>query len=300
MKPSWSWDDDVRAIGVHAKETDELLGYVFIDLYPRPGKYTHACCGGIIHPLLRTQPDGSVQRRPAVAMVIANFPKAREGNPALLKHRDVETFFHEFGHAMHFVLGATKLMSQSGYAVKFDFVEMPSQIFEEWMFDHDLLKNLSKHYQTGEQMPDDLIKKIIDLKQFDSGFFVLRQTALSLLSLDCFSAGVDKDIDAIRESIWQRATPQVAPHPGTHFQANFGHLGGYGSRYYVYMWSKVYALDVFAQLRPQGLLNPAAGKVFIDKILGRGGTVDQNTMLRDFLGREPRIDAFLEDLGMVE
>ncbi|NDD53299.1 hypothetical protein EBZ39_05405 [bacterium] len=296
VKPSWSWHDEVSAIEVFDAKTNELRGYIVLDLYPREGKYTHACCAGLEYPAAQQGAPGSY--KPALCAVIANFPRPTADKPALFKHGDVETFFHEFGHAMHFVLGRTTLHSQAGYNTKIDFVEMPSQIFEEWLYDRDLLKSLSSHYKTGQQLPDHLIDALIVLKKFDSGCSTASQLRLALMSLAYYAPGEEKDLDAIRLALAERLNPYIAPNPNVHMQANFGHLGSYASRYYGYLWSKVFALDVFYQLRPHGLVNAENGARFVEGILGRGGSVDPNDLLRNYLGREPRVDAFFQDLGL--
>jgi len=293
FKPEWAWHDDVQMIEVKDKESDYLRGYIMLDLYPRDNKYSHACCAPLVPTMTK---DGT--STPSFSVVIANFPKATAGRPALLKHSDVETFFHEFGHAMHNLLGSTQMAGYSGCNVKWDFVEMPSQIFEEWMFDEDLLKDLSAHYETGVPLPRDQIDSLIGLKKFGSGNHVLRQCLLSRVSLDYYKQGQEKDIDGIVHDLWGKYCPRVFHDKETHFQCSFGHLMGYGAKYYGYLWSKVFALDIFYQIKQKGLLNPEAGKEFIDTILSKGGSVDPNQMLRDYLGREPKLDAFLDDLGM--
>lgn len=300
VTPEWSWSDDVRLIEVTTPGTGELCGYVFIDLYPRPNKFTHACHAGFIHTVMRETSSGKLARTPSVAVVIANFPKATADRPALLKHSDVETFFHEFGHAMHFLLASTDMSSFSGTNVKSDFVEMPSQIFEEWMFDKDLLKNLSSHYQTQKPLSDELIDTLIALKKYDSGLFLVRQCMLAMMSLDYHKAGEHKDFDAIQERYAKAFMGHLVYQPEAHFYASFGHLAnaGYASKYYGYMWSKVYALDAFYQVKKEGLVNAQAGKRFIDEILGKGGSVDPNVLLKNYLGREPQSDAFFQDLGI--
>jgi len=297
-KPEWAWSDDVQLIEVNDKETGDLRGYIFIDLYPRANKYSHACCGGVIHATQTETVPGVIEKKPSVSFVIANFPKATADRPALLKHDDVETFFHEFGHAMHGLVGATDLLSFSGTRTKSDFVEMPSQIFEEWMFDKDLLKNLSAHYQTNQPLSDEMIDKLIALKKFDSGLFISGQSVNSMVSLDCYKEGAVKDLDAIRELHARTFLPHLVYQPNTHRYASFGHLTGYAAKYYGYLWSKVFALDLFYQIKKEGLLNPAAGKRFVDTILGKGGSVDPNILLKNYLGREPQSDAFFEDLGI--
>lgn len=299
LKPSWSWHEDVQLIEVRQQQDNRLRGYVFIDLYPRDDKYSHACHCGMVQTSKTYKHDGSIDYSPSAAIVIANFPRGTKERPALLKHLDVETFFHEFGHAMHFVLGSTEMISFAGTAVKTDFVEVPSQIFEEWMFDKQLLMGLSKHYKTGEPLPGDLIDTMIELKKFDSGWFVSRQCMLSLMSLEFYKSGTTKDTSAITKSLAEKLTPSVRFVPDVHMQASFGHLTEYGAKYYSYMWAKVYALDLFYVLKDKGLVNPEAGKVFVDKILAKGGSVDPNLLLHDYLGREPNQDAFFKDLGIL-
>jgi len=143
-----------------------------------------------------------------------------------------------------------------------------------------------------------LIKTMLALKQFDSGYFVVRQCWLALTSLNYFKAGAHKDLDAITRTLAIEITPKINVDTDVHFQCSFGHLGGYGAKYYSYLWSKVYALDIFENVREKGLLNADAGSVLTNKILAYGGSVDPNQLLRDYLGREPRQDAFLKDIGI--
>ncbi|MFC1894909.1 M3 family metallopeptidase, partial [Candidatus Dependentiae bacterium] len=293
------WHEDVKVIRVYDKETGEDRGTLFLDLYPRENKYSHACMAEIVATTkrkdLRTGKEIVV---PAVIVVIANFPKATEDRPALLKYDDVQTFFHEFGHAMHGFLGRTQMASFSGTSVKRDFVEMPSQMFEEWMWNKDILRKVSKHYKTGESLPDDLIDKMISLKLFDSGFFVTRQVYLSLLALDYFGSGAKKDTNNIKRVLYKKYINHIRFEPGTHFQTSFGHLIGYGAKYYGYMWSKVFALDMFNEVRKVGLLDIEMGRKLEKDVLGKGGSIDPEILLRNFLGRAPNQEAFLREYGI--
>ncbi len=299
LKPDWAWHKDVQLIEVHDKKSKQLRGYIFLDLYPRPDKYSHACHAGIISSIKKiNEQTGTTSYVPSVAIVIANFPKPTKDRPALLKFYDVNTFFHEFGHAMHAVVGATELSSFSGTSVKCDFVEMPSQMFEEWLYDKDVLQSVSAHYKTGEPLPLELIDTLIGLKQFGTGFMYARQSMLALLSLEFFKEGANKDIDAISAQLARRCIPQVSFDPATHFYASFGHLTGYGAKYYSYSWSKVFALDIFEQIKKDGLANAAVGKRFAEIVLGKGGSVDPDEILKSFLGRAPSQEAFFKDLGM--
>jgi thimet oligopeptidase len=293
--PAWAWHEDVLLIKVSDLDSGVLRGYLFLDLYPRENKYSHACCAPLIPTQLKS--DGKIV--PAVTAIIANFPKARKDAPALLKFNDVHTFFHEFGHAMHDILGATQMANFAGLSVKHDFVEVPSQMFEEWIYDKDTLKKLSSHYQTGQPLPDELIAKLIALKKIDAGHFLVRQCVLSLIALEMFKDGKIKDSDAIVKSLYEKHLDYMLHDDQTHFQASFGHLIGYGAKYYSYMWSKVFALDLFYEIKKRGLNNPLVGKELVSKVLCKGGSVDPELLLQDFLGRQPSQDAFLHDMGII-
>lgn len=288
------WHDDVRLIEVYNKNGSELYGYIFLDLHPRPHKYSHAAHAGLV-PAIQLA-DGS--RLPAASLVMANFTEPTKDKPSLLLREEVSTFFHEFGHALHAQLGATQLGSFAGTRVKTDFVEMPSQMLEEWLWDKDILKKVSSHYKTGEPLPDDLIKNIIALKRFDTGLFVTRQAFLAFLALDLYKSGTDKDPYRMSHALVERMLPRIHYGPEYRFYASFGHLTGYGAKYYGYLWSKVFALDLFDKIQQKGLLNGEIGEQYVRKILNKGGSADPNTLLRDFLGREPNKDAFIKDLGL--
>jgi thimet oligopeptidase len=287
------WHDDVCVVQVYKKNNPILIGTILLDLYPRDNKYSHACSMGLIPSVV--QKDKTV---PYVGIVIANFPKPTKKKPSLLTRGDVQTFFHEFGHALHGVLGATELATQTGTHVKTDFVELPSQILEEWIWDKDILRGISKHYQTGEKLSERELKRIVATKQFDRGQFINGQGLYALLSLNCFAPGEDKD----PETLWQQLKAQYCSDKvltiESKFFASFGHLTGYGARYYGYLWSKVFALDIFSQIKKHGLLDPVIGKKYVETILKPGGSQDPNKSLINFLGREPNIDAFIADLGL--
>jgi len=289
-----AWHEDVKLVQVYKAHDNALLGYLLLDLYPRANKYSHACHVTII-PATYDEQGKAIS---GTSLVIANFPKSTESKPSLLKRSDVKTFFHEFGHALHALLGRTQIASLAGTHVKRDFVEMPSQMLEEWLSDADVLKQVSSHYQTGAPLPDDLIKRTLDLKNFDSGTFVQRQLMLSSLALEYYKAGEQKDMYKIYKNLSKTMRPMVAFEDADHMYASFGHLTGYGAKYYGYMWSKVFALDLFAQIKKHGLLNPEIGKKYVHHVIGKGGSDDPMVLLQSFLGREPNQQAFLQDLGL--
>jgi thimet oligopeptidase len=288
------WDPELKLIEVFDKTQKETLGYLFMDLYPRANKYSHAC----EHTIIPVSYNKDGKPNLGVAIVIANFPKPMADKPSLLLFKDVNTFFHEFGHAMHALLGRTKVASFSGTKVKRDFVELPSQMLEEWLWEPEILKMVSKHYQTGQQLPDELIAQILKTRTFDSGFNVTRQLFIANLSLDYFNNGPKINPAEILKQVRTKVTPYVISDPRDHFYTSFGHLTGYGARYYGYMWSKVFAHDLFNEIKKIGLLDPSIGRKYVDAVIGKGGSKDPNDLLKDFLGREPNQDAFLKDMGL--
>lgn len=288
------WHEDVTVVRVTNQKGDEILGTLMLDLYPRPNKYSHAAHTTIIPSTYKV--DGT--RIPDVSIVLANFSKPMDGKPSLLKRSEVQTFFHEFGHALHAVLGATTIASLSGTHTKTDFVELPSQMLEEWLHDKDILKKVSGHYITGEPLPDDIIDTIIKLKNLTTGYFVTRQTYLSSIALSYFGAGENKQPHAIMQELYTTMMPHMAFINDNHFYSSFGHLTGYGAKYYGYLWSKVFALDLFATIKKHGLLNPEIGQKYIKEVLSKGGAQDPNELLYNFLGREPNAQAFLEEMGL--
>ena len=287
------WHEDVRMVRVLNQQGD-LIGTLMLDLYPRPNKYSHAAHTTIIPGAFKK--DGSLI--PDVSIVMANFSKPTATQPSLLKRSEVQTFFHEFGHALHAILGATEIASLSGTSTKRDFVELPSQMLEEWLLDKQILKKVSGHYITGESLPEDIIDTIIQLKNLSSGHFVIRQVYLSNIALSYFGPGENKDPHIIMEKLLLQFLPQIKFDPNNNFYASFGHLTGYGAKYYGYLWSKVFALDIFATIKKKGLLNPAIGHRYVKEILSKGGAQDPNELLYNFLEREPNSKAFFDEMGL--
>lgn len=283
------WSDEVQALQVY--KDGILIGTILLDLFPRPHKYTHACEITVV-PTFQ-----STTFYPALVLVIANFPRNTKEKPSLLTRDNVITFFHEFGHALHAVLGTTQLAINSGAQVKRDFVEMPSQMLEQWMWQSDMLKLVSEHYISKETLSQDALDKILSLKNFDIGESLLRQIFYSFLSLYFFKEGSDKDINGLFKSLFQKYMNHMSYEPDNHFYASFGHLVGYGSKYYGYLWSKVYALDLFDMIK-QNQFCPEIGQKYLETVIGKGGSADPKLLLRNFLGRDPQTDAFFRDLDI--
>lgn len=225
------WDADVRLIEVVDMHNAQTVGYLFMDLHPRPNKFSHAC----EHTMIPVTYDADGNLNLGVVIVIANFPKPRADKPSLLHLKDVNTFFHEFGHAMHALLGRTQVVSFAGTGVKRDFVEMPSQMLEEWLWNPAILKMISSHYQTGDALPDALINIILKSRTYDSGFFIVRQMYLAKMALSFFNNGASVNIDETFEKLFLECMYGIQFNPADHFYAAFGHLMGYGARYYGYI-----------------------------------------------------------------
>ena len=293
------WHQDASTLEVTCNKTHQLLGFIVLDLFPREGKFSHACCHSVVPPL--AQEDGTFS--PALSVVLANFPAPTPENPALFLHDDVETFFHEFGHAIHGLMGRTAMATFAGTRVKRDFVELPSQMLEEWLWEPEILQIVTKHYKTGEPLPNQLIEAKVASKNAFSGRDSLRQLQFATYSLGIyglpFAAGSDLDTTSLFRSIQPKIMAGIAYSETSHFECAFGHLMGYAATYYGYMWSEVFAQDVFQYIKDRdGLLSAELGRRYVDCIIGVGGGKDPNEMLANFLGRAPNADAFLKKLGV--
>ncbi len=286
------WHEEIEAYAVY--KDGVYRGLILLDLYPRPFKYSH---GGHLS-IVPAVTDASGKILPSVALVMVNFPRATSERPSLLKRGEVNTFFHEFGHALHAVLGATHMSSLSGTSVKKDFVEMPSQMFEEWLKDPAILKRISSHYLTKEPLPDEIIKNLQEAEQFGKADFALHQAFLSDLALAYYQPGDHKDPFALMKELFLQWRKELHFDPGYHIYASFNHLTGYGPMYYGYLWSKVYALDLFSVIEPYGLTNREIGERYAEKILAKGGSKDPEELLEDFLGRKPSSKAYFNHMGI--
>jgi thimet oligopeptidase len=288
------WHPDVKLYEVVDKATGKPLGRMYTDLYPRDGKYTHAACWGLWP--RKVWADGTVDL--PLAALVCNFTKPTASKPSLLRHDEVETFFHEFGHGLHNMLAQTELARFTGTRVARDFVEAPSQMMENWVWEGDSLSLFAKHYKTGEPLPASLLKGMKDARTLGSGMETQGQFYLGLMDHE-FHTKVDGKVDtiAVEQEVYNRTT-QYTYVPNTFYQASFGHLVGYEGAYYGYLWSLVYAQDLFSRFLDKGVLNTEAGMYYRTKVLQRGGSLDEMDMLKDYLGREPKMDAFLRHLGL--
>jgi thimet oligopeptidase len=233
-----------------------------------------------------------------VSAIVANFTKPTEQTPSLLRHSEVVTLFHEFGHILHQVMTRARFARFSGTSVERDFVEAPSQMLQHWCWEPEVLQRFARHYESGKPIPADLVARMVAAKNVGSGVAALRQIYFARLDLAYHAPGAQKDTDAIAEELHPITGFEFTE--DTHFQAGFGHLFGYDAGYYGYMWSKVYGDDMFTRFEIAGIDDAETGSDYRRLILERGGSVDGDALVRDFLGREPEMGAFLRDLGLTE
>jgi Zn-dependent oligopeptidase len=287
------WHPDARLFAIHDAESMEELSHFYLDLFPREGKYGHAAEFPMIPG--RRMEDGSYQN-PVCAMV-ANFTKPTASAPSLLQHSEVETLFHEFGHVLHQNLGRTELARFGGTNVERDFVEAPSQIMQHWVWRADVLRRFARHHETGEPIPDRLVEQLVAARQLNVAIHQLRQ--LQYGWWDQSIHGTEEAIDLERVLHEGAAIGLMPFHEGTFALSSFGHLmGGYDAAYYGYMWAEVFGDDMFSRFEEEGVTNPEVGMAYRREVLEKGGSVDADEMLANFLGREPDNTAFLRKLGI--
>lgn len=304
------WHPDVKLYEVWDKASKKKIGEFYLDLYPRENKYTHAAQWSLINH--KTWADGH-ETLPLAALV-CNFTKpthSAEGDkPSLLEHKDeVVTFFHEFGHCLHTIVSEARLNRFAGTNVEQDFVEAPSQMFENWVWSPEVLATFARHYKTGEPMPKELVESMLKARNLGSGMDAEQQFYYGLTD-QAYESGSPTnpttpptqdgklDTTAIaRDLFTQTMLYKVVPE-NTYYQASFGHLINYSAGYYGYMWSLVYASDMAVRFKELGMLSPEAGMYYRKKIISQGGTRDAMDLVRDYLGREPKLDSFLEHLGL--
>ncbi|HLL21033.1 MAG TPA: M3 family metallopeptidase, partial [Kofleriaceae bacterium] len=284
-EPALRWHASVLVYDV-VRGADEKLGRIYLDMHPRDGKYKHAAQFPLKDGVRGVQlPEG---------VLVCNFSAPGEsGAPALMEHDDVVTMFHEFGHLMHHVLGGhQRWITQSGVATEWDFVEAPSQMFEEWAWSYDTLARFARHHETGEVIPPSLVDNMRRADKFGLGTATVQQIFYASISLNFHRADPDT-LDQLAEV--QRLQKHYTPFayvPGTRFHASFGHLVGYSAMYYTYQWSLVIAKDLLTPFQEHGLMAKDVTFAYRDKVLAPGGSRDAAELVRDFLGRDYDFQAY--------
>ena len=291
------WHEEVKYYEVH--DNNELLGAFYTDWHPRPSKRGGAWMNEFIAGTL----IGGV-RTPHLGIIMGNLTAPVNGKEALLSLREVETIFHEFGHLLHLILGEAEVASITGTNVKWDFVELPSQLMENFIYERISLNMLAKHSKTGEPVPEKLFQKMNAARKYRSSLQCMRQLSLGKIDLHLHMHTIEdlnNNLDELDEQVLGDYHPPYATKPGTVLRG-FNHIFsdpvGYSAGYYSYKWAEVLSADVFAYLRDAGVLNPEAGTKYRQEILAKGNTEDPMILFKNLMGREPNIDALLEQDGL--
>ena len=287
---------DVKAYEVFDKD-GSYLAVLFADFHPRKGKQGGAWMTEYQGQWINQKGENV---RPHVSVVM-NLTKPTDEKPALLTLGEVETFLHEFGHSLHGMFANTRFSSLSGTNVWWDFVELPSQFMENYSLEREFLNTFAFHYQTGEPMPDELIQRLIDARNFGVASACLRQVSFGLLDMAYYTKrdAFDEDLIKFEKKAWEKAIigKQLE---NTCMTVQFSHImaGGYASGYYSYKWAEVLDADAFAVFKREGIFNKDTAQRFRDCILSKGGTEHPMTLYKRFRGGEPTIDALLERNGI--
>lgn len=283
---------DVQSYEV-TNDKGAFVSLLYMDFFPRSGKRGGAW--------MTTYLSQNKKRRPHVS-VVCNFTPPTKTTPSLLSFQEVTTLFHEFGHALHGMLANTTYASLSGTNVYWDFVELPSQLMENWCFEKAALEGFARHYQTGKTLPENLIVKLKKKAQFQQGLQTLRQLSFALLDLS-FHNDQANEIEDVKDHEMKvmdpfQRTPSI---PENIICTAFSHIfqGGYAAGYYSYKWAEVLDADAFEYFKEQGILNPKIAKEFASSILSKGGTEHPMKLYKRFRGKEPNIEALLNRSGLI-
>ena len=291
------YHEDVKAYEV--KDADgSHLALFYADFFPRASKR-----GGAWMTSFRDQSikDG-VEKRPHIT-IVCNFTKPTADAPALITHDELTTFLHEFGHALHGIFAEGRYPSLTGTSVSRDFVELPSQIMENWAFEPEYLNSFAKHYQTGEPIPAELIEKIVAAKNYLAGYAQVRQLHYGWLDMSWHTL-----TELPAESTIEFESKALAPYAimpavdGVAFSGSFSHIfsGGYSAGYYSYKWAEVLEADAFSLFKENGIFNTDVAASFRENILSKGGTMDEAVIYRNFRGHDPQPEALMQKLGLVK
>lgn len=288
------YHQDVEAYKV--TKGGEHIGLLYLDIFPRENKKAGAWMTNY-----REQGfDGTEVKRPHVS-IVCNFSKPTKAQPSLLTFYEVQTLFHEFGHSLHSLLSNCYYQSLAGTNVLWDFVELPSQLMENWTYEKESLDLFAKHYETGEGIPQELIEKLWKARNFQSGYGSLRQLSFSLVDFGWHGNIEGKDLDPVAVEKEALKDVQLLPRvEGTNFSVGFSHIfaGGYSAGYYSYKWAEVLDADAFEAFKEKGLFDQAVATRFYDEVLSKGGTDDPAVLYKNFRGKDPDSKALLRRSGL--
>jgi thimet oligopeptidase len=287
-----TWHSDVRTLKI--TKGKEVMGYISMDLHPRAGKYTHAMAHNICDPGIHQW--GSTTYEVPMTAIVANFRGPTKKTPSQLSFDEVTTLFHEFGHALHNTLTTAWIPSQAGFNTVWDFVELPSQIFEEWAWLPEVITKMSAHVDDGSKMEKQMMNQLIGSRSFLEGLFLTRQIAMAEFDMQIHEQRPKEKLN----NIYKKITPKYSPLPISEdslFPSSFAHImHGYDAGYYSYLWSRVYAYECFAVFKKNGVTSGIIGKQYWGEILSQGSSRDEMKSLKAFLGKSPSVKAFINHL----
>lgn len=289
------WSPDVSMFKVIDKKTKQEIAYFYTDFIPRENKYEHAAAFNVRTG--RILPNGQYLK--PISSIVANFQPAAPGKPVLMDHDEVNTLFHEFGHIMHQTLTRAPYASLAGTAVARDFVEAPSQMLEAWVWNKAMLEKISGHYtDSKKKLPKDLVAKMLKARDFNQSNIYTRQLWYGTIDMTYHSnPPTSLDTTQVQQKLYKEIVG-VEPMPESKFEAGFGHLMGYDAGYYGYIWSEVFAEDMFSEFQKAGLLSSKIGAKYRKHILEPGNMRDADVLIREFLGRKPSNKPFFKRLGI--